>query len=358
MSAPGLHVMVLADSRSFHTERYVAELRRQGCRVFLASLERGRMLHYTLRSRGFLRQLHYVLAANEVRTLLRRIKPDIVNPHFASGYGFLSALAGARRHAPVITNLWGSDILLVPNKSVFHRRKTAYGLNQSDLVVGDSHYLVKAARDLAVIGDSRVIPWGIEAAFLDYHRRDYVLQKPLRIIVPRPHEKIYNNLFLVRALAPLANDGLIEMTFPGAGSLSGHFRLHARSMIGDRLRIYERMPRAEFMQFMAEHDVYLSSALSDSSPASMIEAMGLGLLPIAADIPGVREWLSNDNGYLYETYNEKALRNIVKYLIEEDDPKEGWRRANAERVRNEAVFENNIAEMIKLMHDLIARRKS
>ena len=33
MSGDPLRVLVLADSRSFHTERYVAELRRQGCEV-------------------------------------------------------------------------------------------------------------------------------------------------------------------------------------------------------------------------------------------------------------------------------------------------------------------------------------
>lgn len=352
MSAQRLHVMVLADSRSFHTERYVAELRRQGCKVFVASLERGSIHHYSLKRRGPVRQLHYVLAATEVRALIQRVKPDVINPHFASGYGFLAALVGARKRVPIVTNLWGSDILLVPGKSIFHRRKTAYALRQSDYVVGDSHYLINAAAAIAPIRRQSVIPWGVESRFLPLHRPTYSYSKPLRIIVPRPHEKVYNNLFLVRALAPLAQEGLIELTFPQAGSLSGHFRLHARSMIGERLKIYERMPRDRFMQYMAAHDIYLSSALSDSSPASLIEAMGLGLLPIVADIPGVREWLSNDNGFVYEPYNEKALRNIVEWLLRDNDTKDAWRIANFERVKREAVFENNVADMIRIMSDL------
>ena len=67
-----LTILVLADSRSFHTERYVRELRRQGCHVILASLERGNIHHYTLKARGFFRQLHYIMAATEVRSLIRR----------------------------------------------------------------------------------------------------------------------------------------------------------------------------------------------------------------------------------------------------------------------------------------------
>lgn len=354
MTKRKLHILVLADSRSFHTERYVRALRVQGCKVFLASLESGSMHHYTLKRRGFLKQLHYIMAATEVRTLIRRLAPDVVNPHFASGYGYTATLAGS--NVPIVTNLWGSDILLVPEKSTFHRRKTMHALSHADCVVGDSQYLLDQARAMAPLRQEKIIPWGIERRLLRYRRPDLRLHRPLRIIVPRPHEKVYNNLFLVQALAPLINLGLVEIVFPEAGSLSGHFRLHARSLIGDRLRIYKRLPRSKFMAFMAQHDIYLSGALSDSSPASLIEAMGLGLLPVVADIPGVREWVAPTNGYLFEQFNAGALYSLVAGLADGDDPKVEWRRANAERVEEQAIFENNIATMIDVMEAVVARK--
>lgn len=359
MTERKLKILVLADSRSFHTERYVRELRRQGCHVVLASLERGNIHHYTLKARGFFRQLHYIMAATEVRSLIRRLEPDIINPHFVSGYGFTVALAGGRQAAPVVSHLWGSDILLVPDKSGFHRRKTVFGLKGADCLIGDSAYLMDRARHLAPLKDERVMPWGIERAYLKHRRPTLAFNKPLRIIVPRPHEKVYNNFFIVRALAPLVNRGLIEIAFPQWGSLSGHFRLHARSFIGDRLHIYKKLPRSRFLQFMGQHDIYLSSALSDSSPASLIEAMGLGLLPIAADIPGVREWLcDNKNGFLYEPYNAQALHNIIEQLVIADDPRVAWRQQNIIRVETEAIFENTITETIELMQQLRQGRPS
>ena len=359
MTDPKLSILVLADSRSFHTERYVRELRRQGCHVVLVSLERGNIHHYTLKARGFFKQLHYAMAATEVRALIKRLRPDIINPHFVSGYGFTVALAGGRQAAPVVTHLWGSDILLVPDKSGFHKRKTIFALKQADCLIGDSKYLMERARALTPLHEERIMPWGIEREYLRYRRPNLALNRPLRIIVPRPHEKVYNNLFIVRALAPLVNRGLVEIAFPQWGSLSGHFRLHARSFIGDRLRIYKKLPRSKFLQFMAQHDLYLSSALSDSSPASLIEAMGLGLLPIAADIPGVREWLCDSkNGYLYEPYNAQALHNIIEQLVVNNDPKLAWREQNAQRVEQEAIFENTVADLIALMHDLRRSRRS
>lgn len=355
MSDRKLHVLVLADSRSFHTERYVRALRLQGCRVFLASLERGTIHHYSLKARGFFHHLHYVMAATEVRTLIRRLAPDIVNPHFASGYGFTATLAASG--VPVVTNLWGSDILLVPDKSSLHRRKTMHALSHADCLVGDSRYLLDKAREIAPLRQEAVIPWGIEREMLRYRRPDLRFNRPLRIIVPRPHEKIYNNLFLVKALAPLINMGMVEIVFPEAGSLSGHFRLHARSLIGDRLRIYKRLPRSKFLAFMAQHDIYLSGSLSDSSPASLIEAMGLGLLPVVADIPGIREWVTSNNGLVFDQYDAGALYKLIADLIDSGDPQVAKRQANADRVEREAIFENNVATMIELMESVAAGKR-
>ena len=356
MTGSRLRVLVLGDSRSFHIERYVAELRRQGCHVLLASLEQGSVHHYSLKRRGFFGPLHYVLAATEVRAVADRFAPDVINAHYASGYGFTVALAQMGRDVPILLHLWGSDILVVPQKSAFHRRKTAYALAQADYVIADSQYLLDAAKQLAGIAESRVIPWGLEREFLALHRTEYSMAEPLRVIVPRPHEKIYNNLFLVRSLAPLINSGKVELTFPSFGSLSGHFRMNAATIVDDRLKFYEKQPRHQFMRLMAEQDVYLSGALSDSSPASLIEAMGLGLIPIAADIPGVREWLGPDNGYVYDVYGAGQLLEIMTSLVERKDDHHTMRENNLNRVKQMAVYEDNVASTIEVMHQLAGRR--
>jgi L-malate glycosyltransferase len=353
-----LRILVLADSRAFHTARYVGALRRQNCRVLLASLEDGALLHHQLKPRGFIKAWHYALAASEVRALMRRFQPHIVNPHYVSGYGFTAALAQARRFAPVFTHLWGSDVLIVPHKSRFHRRKTTFALNQSDFVTGDSEYLLKEADTLAPLEHARVIPWGIEQRHLQFHRSDYALQSPLRIIVPRSHEKVYNNEFIVRALAPLIIDGKIVLTFPAFGSMLGHFRLNAKRLVGDRIRYYERLSRIEFLQLMAQHDCYLSAAVSDSSPVSLIEAKALGLIPIAGDIPGVREWLEPESGYRYDLYRGEQLLDVVTRLIDGKDPHQAMRQRNLARVRQEAIFESNIAEILAIMRRLIEERRS
>ncbi len=357
LSANRFRVLVLADSRAFHTERYVAELLRQGCHVLLASLERGKMLHFRLRKRGPFGFLHYAMSATEIKALIREYKPDIVNPHFASGYGFAAALAVSGRQVPVLLHLWGSDILLVPKKSLLHKRKTAFALHSADHVLGDSEYLIQEASSLAHLKAKSVIPWGIEKQFVLPEVPDRKLSVPLRIIVPRPHLGVYNNELILHELSPLIGDGRITISFPEWGANANGFVEKAGWLIDNGIALYKRMPRVDFPAFVASHDVFLSAAKSDSSPASMLEAMGLGLIPVAADIPGVREWLTDDNGYLFDSSVSGALATVVQGMLEGRNDHTAMRKANIERIRAEALFEDNVARTLEIMRTLAAGEK-
>lgn len=349
-------MLVLADSVSFHTERFATEMRRQGCHVLVASLERGTMHHFHIKKRGTVRSLHYILAIPEVRALIRRFQPDIINPHFASGYGALAAFAHGSGTVPIVLNLWGSDILIVPDKSFLHRWKTVHALKAADYVIGDSEYLLAAATKLSLPAKQRMIPWGIEREYLDLHRNDYRFRHPLKIIIPRIHAPVYNNQFIVHTLAPMVQDGDITLTFPNFGSCTDEFKKETGDMLGNGIDLYERMERPAFLRFMAEHDVYLSAARSDSSPVSLIEAMALGLVPVAAAIAGIREWLTPDSGFTYREDDEDDLRTVIANLLHRSDFYDKMRRSNLDTVREKAVFENNIAEQIGIMQNLIDRK--
>ncbi len=345
-------ILVLADAGSFHTQRYLTALRKQSCRALLLSMERGPVHHFRLARRGPLPSLHYLLAVPQIQLIISRFLPDVINPHFASGYGHIATLSNSTRKFPLVSHVWGSDILIVPHKSRLHRRKTAYALKHSDAVVGDSEYILSEAAKLASLKSRYVYPWGIEREFLDLHRRSYKFGRPLKVIVPRAQEAVYNNLFIVKALAPLISSGRIKATFPSFGSQTESFKRFVTALVGDNVAFYDKLPRAEFLRFMAEHDVYLSASRSDSSPASLIEAMALGLLPVAADIRGVREWLTPESGFLFVQDDDESLRNVFTQILDSDDPCESIRRQNLDRVKHEAVFEENIAAQIALMKSL------
>jgi len=351
----GLKVLIAADARSFHTERFAAELRAQGCEVRVASLESGPMDHIALERKAPISTLAYAMAAGPLQRLIDSFEPDIVNPHYAAGYGFLVSRL-APQTAPVLLHVWGSDILRVPQRSALGRAKVLRGLNAADIVVADSNYLAGAVTALGTSTPVQSIPWGIERTYLANHRADYEVAAPLRIIVPRLHEPVYNNLFIVETLQHEISDGTLRLTFPAFGSEYEDFRKEAAALVGDRIEYYERLPRERFIELMASHDVYLSAALSDSSPVTLIEAMALGLVPVVGDISGVDEWLTEDAGYRFALDSPEALRKAIAGLIGSGDDHAVMRQRNLERVKLRGVFEDNMRRQIDLMRDLIERK--
>lgn len=356
MNSGSLRVLLLVDAVTFHGERIARQLRYQGIKVLTASLEKGSIRHVGLKRIGPVKSLHYLLAIPAVRSVICRFKPDVINAHFASGYGVVAAASVIGGGPPILLNLWGSDILIVPHKSLLHKFKTRWALRKAGFVLADSEYLLREAGRLSRLADSRVIYWGIEEQYLGLHKTSYALNRPVRVIVPRAHEAVYNNFFIVEALASLIIDGLVSLTFPAFGSLVDAFKKDSYKLVGDRIRYYDRLSRADFLDLMAGHDVYLSAARSDSSPVTLIESMALGLIPVCADIEGVKEWLNDESGFLYAPDDKRGLNDLMKMFVSDDSDYGEMRRTNLERVRREAVFEQNVAEQIEIMKSLAGGR--
>jgi len=343
---------MLSDINSFHTERYYDELKRQGCEVMLASVERGELEQTPLVRLSGVATIDYNLSVGRVRKLIEQFQPDVVCAHFACGYGMLAAKALKQNPPSLALVLWGSDVLVVPKKSSYQKSKTVTALKRADLVFGDSRYLLDEAAKLYPLKKAQVAQWGIEKQFIALHKKSYGLNRPLKIIVPRLQEEIYNNSFIVEALSDLLEEGRITLTTAGFGSQLEQIKSQA-AHYGDAITFYPKKTRADFLAFMSEHDIYLSASRSDSSPVSLIEAMALGLIPIAADIEGVREWLNSDTGFLSPQNDRVALRGIVEKLIDDDDPHEQMRKNNLEQVKQRAIFETSMAEQIASMKNLV-----
>ncbi|HEX2896567.1 MAG TPA: glycosyltransferase, partial [candidate division Zixibacteria bacterium] len=224
-------------------------------------------------------------------------------------------------------------------------------LKSADAVVADSEYLLSEARKLAPLKQTLVSPLGIEKKYLELHRKSYELSRPLKIIIPRPHEAVYNNLFILQSLSTQLKTGQISLTLPDFGSLVNEFKFHCRTLNITGVSFYRRCEREEFLKLMSTHDVYLSASRSDSSPVSLIEAMALGLIPVVAKIPGIEEWAKDSGALTFEQVNSDELVSVIKEIIS-GSTLEDMHKKNLERVRSKAIYEDNIAARIEMMKQL------
>lgn len=346
-----LKILMLSDGGSYHTDRFLNSLRNSGCDIKLASLEKGDLVDYQMKKRFQIKYFHYILAVSELIKIIKDFKPDIISAHYATGYGYLAAKAS--KDIPIALNLWGSDILIVPHKSAFHKLKAVKALSAASVVFADSEYLLEEASKFANLKNKKVIPWGIESEALNYHRNDYSLSKPLKIIVPRMHKDVYNNFFIIDALDKLLNEKKIRISFPTKGDLYEAFKDKCAAYPEGTVNFYQPLDRNGFLEFMSRQDVYLSASKSDSSPVTLIEALGLGLIPVAGDIPGIREWLNKESGFIFDLENPATLLEIINKIIDSNSDFSPMRKANKERVEQEALFENNMKAHLEHMKELV-----
>lgn len=77
-----------------------------------------------------------------------------------------------------------------------------------------------------------------------------------------------------------------------------------------------------------------------------------------ADIGGVREWLTPQSGYLFRQDDQESLRPVITDSVTGGDRRRPVRVANLETVKRRAIFEENVAEQIRLMRSLVSRISS
>lgn len=320
--------------------------------VFLVSMEKGGIADVVLQPIGPFKALHYYLAKKQLSSIIENFKPDLISAHYASGYGFLSSLVYKKYKIPIVLSLWGSDILVVPNKSFLHKWKTIKALKSAKIVIGDSDFLLEQANNIVELKNKKRIFWGIEEKYLSFHKKEYSISTPLKIIVSRHQERVYNNSFIVKTLKDLINGEKVEITFPSFGSLIKRFRIHSKKLVDDNINYYDKMPREEFIKLMVQHDVYLSASKSDSSPVSLIEAMGLGLIPIVANHPGIFD-LINSERFIFEQDNSESLIRIIKMIISSKNDFAGIRNKNLQFVKENAIFKSSMEQHIDIFRSIV-----
>jgi glycosyltransferase involved in cell wall biosynthesis len=100
--------------------------------------------------------------------------------------------------------------------------------------------------------------------------------------------------------------------------------------IADRCRLIPRVPVGEIRAIYALASLIVSPTTHDGTPINLVGAMWAGAVPIAGDIPSIREWITTGhNGTLVDPNSANALAEAMSMAL--DDP--AWRLSAARRNR-------------------------
>lgn len=288
-----MKVLLVAAASSVHTMRWANAFVERGLHVHVASqhdpiagFQSGVVLHRLPHVGG----LGYLLNRPALRKLIRTARPDVVNAHYASGYG---TLAVRESSAPLVLNVWGSDVYEFPDTSSLHRRLLRKNLLRADAVVSTSE--VMAARTTRICPELKevvVVPFGVDTGLFHPSAvpHEGTVIGTVKTLAPK-----YGIDTLLRAFALLLRspraDRLQLRIVGGGGQRAELERLAAQLGIRAQIDFIGPVPHDQVPDELRRFDVYaaLSRAESESFGVAVIEASACGLPVVVSRIGGLPE---------------------------------------------------------------------
>lgn len=292
--------------------------------------------------------------------LVKKIKPDVLNGHWAPSYGFYSAMTAFH---PFLLTIWGSDILLMPKKSIVAKKTAELALKKADLVMVDSEVQKREAVRLGCNPRKIVsFPWAVDLDKFNPRVTGERVRKKLGfegnpvIFCARQHEERYGVEYFIESIPYVAKEVPdARFVIGGVGSLTEKYimRIKERGLSG-YVRFVGKIPHGEMPEYMAACDVYVSPSLSDGSSATLLEAMACGKPVIVSDIPGNREWVEHSvNGLIIPTRSPSSIASSILYLFNNPTHMKRFGERNVHIAKQRANLNESLKIYEKILCDLV-----
>ncbi len=275
----------------------------------------------------------------EYKRDLIQIKPDIIHTFNAVSYGVIGFLMGLK---PVISTVIGSDIYnsQCDNRALLTRN----GLANANVITADSNDLDKAVCKLGL--KCRVMQFGID---IDHFRPlDVPQDKPI-ILSIRNIYKQYNQHVIINAFQKVIEkypEALLVMhdNNPDVNYIEFLKSTIKDYNLADNIVFFPYIPYSEMPIFYNRATAVVSIPSSDSTAISVLESMACGRPTIVADLPSMREWITDGGNGFIATVDIESLSNAIVRAIELSDYE---RKLLSERARETVILRANANDCLR-----------
>ncbi|MFQ5853125.1 MAG: glycosyltransferase, partial [Candidatus Binatia bacterium] len=283
--------------------------------------------------------------AERARRIISQLEPDVVHGHFLTNYGYIAARTGFR---PLVVSAWGSDVLVKPQEYFILKMILRHVVKRADLITSVADVTTRA-----IIGygaDPQKIatfPYGIDddVFYPDDSDGGKNGNDQCTIFCSRRLKSIYNVGLLIRAIPYIAREiPNVRVFVNGDGPLRSTIEALARELkVQSTVTFLDWLSPEELAQYYRTSNLYVSTALSDGTSVSLLEAMASGAFPIVSDLPGNREWIKDhENGYLIPTDDPRLLADRVVRAFRNVTLRMSAARKNIDIVRQRSLWKNNM----------------
>ena len=263
---------------------------------------------------------------------------------------------------------WGSDVLVNADRTPLWRWVARVTLRRADMVIGDSRAVREKVRQLADYPDDRIVtyPWGIDLETFKPAPTRLLLRQQLgwqdkRVILStRSWEPLYGIDVLLQAFAEIVRQlPDARLLLMGDGTLAPKVRRFIRKNgLSQFVHLTGQVPREQIVDYFNLADIYVSSALSDGTSISLLEAMACALPVVVTDIPGNREWISPGvNGWLAKPGEASSLASVLLHTLGDSSRWAQMGQANLAIARERADWNKNFQVLLDTYERLATVRQ-
>jgi glycosyltransferase involved in cell wall biosynthesis len=317
-----LRLLLLGPANSIHLRRWAAGLAGRGHAVCVVSQHpcEGALLpaeveRVWLPARG---GAGYAMNAAALRRLAARWRPDLVNVHYASGYGTLAALSGVR---PTLLSVWGSDVYAFPHRGWLQGRLLRWNLRRADAVASTSRAMAAEVRRLTPErAEVAITPFGVDLAAFSPRAEGgdsgTVTVGMLKSLAP-----VYGVDLLLQAFAGLLADREVtadcRLLIVGDGPQRAELvALADRLGVAERVRFAGAVPHAEVPAWLRRFDLFVAPSRQESFGVAVVEAGACGLPVVVSDAGGLPEVVQDGHtGLVVPVGDVPRLQAALKTLV-------------------------------------------
>lgn len=294
-----MKLCLIADATSVHTQRWAQYFAQQGDEVHLITYEPPTLDYsdvsvHIIGSRFKDLYLSFIPRHLKIYLLVKRLKPDLVHAHFISKFGFHAAFLG---FSPVVMSAWGDDILIIPHWSRLLWYFTKISLKRANLIYAASEDIRNHICSMFDISDSKVKinTHGVDTSL--YHPfSQKIIEDKIIVVSNRNFYPVYSLETLIQSIPlVLSENKNISFLVIGQGPEEKKLMDMVESLnLSSNIQFIGWVDSQRMSYYLNLADIYVSTAISDGTPVSMLEAMACGLPCIMTDVGGVHEWIEDN----------------------------------------------------------------
>ena len=349
-----MHLCYLADAPYVHTERWVRHFVARGDTVDVISFRpaaiEGARVHYV---GGWERagKLRYLVHAPRVRRLVRSLEPDLVHALHLTSYGFLAAFAGVH---PLVTSVWGTDVLEAPRLTPFHWFVTRYALARADRVSATGMRLAEATLRYMPPGkDVAVIPYGVDLDRFSPRQGnvgDSFVAGSVGRLSPEKGLK-----YLLQAMATvIREEPRARLLLAGGGPERAALeRLASRLGLAGRVEFAGEVAHEQVPDVLARMDVFAMPSTWEGFGVAALEAEAMELPVVASNVHGIPDVVEDGvSGILVPPKDVDALVAAILRLLRDGEERRRMGHAGRELVACRYSWTDSTRRMEALYEEL------